>query len=140
MIHDLKNWCFSDRDNISLSLFCIICLHFLITMRFCFIFLQKINLIFILSFLCSCIFFHLIELCVILYLIFFVINLLWWFLHEETFEGRNFLFGSLPCILQWNNYHYSAVPTIEESLHSLRQLLMISVWQIFGYTLKKEFL
>ena len=45
-----------------------------------------------------------------------------------------------PCISKWHNISFSAVPTVAKLLHSLRQLLLVSVWQMFFQTLKKKVL
>ena len=78
------------------------------------------------------------ALCYLLYGI-FVINLFWPFLPEANAESHPFLFGSIPCILQWHPSFSLDVPTSAKALHSLRNILLISVGHIFGQTLKKIF-
>ena len=81
----------SDRNYISLSLFCIICLHFSNSNMVLFAIAAKEKYEFSTFFPLHPHLFHMITVCVIFFR--FFINCFWWFLPEENAERHPFLFG-----------------------------------------------
>ena len=83
-------------------------------------------------------FFCLIKLCVILYLDFFsslILVVAFWRIWCNSSNN----FWITPLYFTMTYFYFSDVPTAAKSLHSLQHFILLSVWQIFGQTLKKEF-
>ena len=59
---------------------------------------------------------------------FLLIYWFWWLLLEATSKIHNFVLGLLPCLSPLHNFRSSAVPTVANSLHYLREIF----YYLFG--------
>ena len=128
-----------DRYNISFYLFCIICYQMFIlnVVSFEIDEMEKYSLSTSISTAAA----YLIDWASfkLSYIWIFVTPWFYWLLPEATAENHPFLFESIPCLSKWHPFKFSDVTTVAKALHSLWQIIMMSVWHNFGQTLKKLF-